>query len=41
VGLQASYVDRRSFIGTQIGSSQFQLGLFGQFNLQAGTFGGT
>jgi hypothetical protein len=41
VGLQASYVDRRSFIGTQIGSSQFQLGLFGQFNVQAGTFGGT
>jgi hypothetical protein len=40
VGLQASYVDRRSFIGTQAGSSQFQLGLFGQFNVQAGTFGG-
>jgi hypothetical protein len=39
LGLQGSYVDRRSFVGTQIGSSQFQLGLFGQFNMQAGTFG--
>jgi hypothetical protein len=38
VGLQASYVDRSSAIGTQLGSSQLQLGLFGQFNLQAGTF---
>ena len=38
VGLQVSYVDRRSFIGTQAGSSQFQLGLFGQFNVQAGRF---
>ncbi len=31
LGLQASYDDRRSFIGTRTGSSQFQLGLFGQF----------
>jgi hypothetical protein len=38
LGLQASWVDRRSFIGTQIGSGQFQLGLFGQFLMQAGTF---
>jgi hypothetical protein len=38
VGLQGSYVDRRSFIGTQVGASQFQLGLFGQFNVQSGTF---
>jgi hypothetical protein len=37
LGVQASYVDRRSFVGTQIGSSQFRLGLFGQFNMQAGT----
>ncbi len=37
VGLQASYVDRRSYVGTQMGSSQFQLGFFGQFNMQAGT----
>jgi hypothetical protein len=40
VGLQASYVDRRSFIGTQVGSGQFQLGLFGRFNMQAGSFQG-
>ena len=38
VGLQGSYIDRRSFIGTQAGSSQFQLSLFGQFNVQAGEF---
>ena len=38
IGLQVSYVDRRNFIGTQVGSSQFQLGLFGQFIMQAGTF---
>lgn len=38
LGLQVSYVDRRNFIGLQAGSSQFQLGLFGQFNIQAGTF---
>ncbi|HUE77215.1 MAG TPA: hypothetical protein VMM83_04675 [Longimicrobiales bacterium] len=38
LGLQVSYVDRRNFIGTQAGSSQFQLGLFGQFNIQAGSF---
>jgi hypothetical protein len=37
VGLQASYVDRRSFIGVRAGSSQFQLGLFGQFTMNAGT----
>ena len=36
IGLQISYVDRRTFIGTQVGSSQFRLGLFGQFNMQAG-----
>ncbi len=38
VGLQGSYIDRRSFIGTRAGSSQFQLSLFGQFNVQAGEF---
>ena len=38
LGLQLSYVDRRNFIGIQAGSSQFQLGLFGQFSIQAGTF---
>ncbi|NIP82837.1 MAG: hypothetical protein GWM90_27885 [Gemmatimonadetes bacterium] len=36
IGLQISYVDRRNFIGTQVGSSQFRLGLFGQFNMRAG-----
>lgn len=36
IGLQISYVDRRTFIGTQVGSSQFRLGLFGQFNMRAG-----
>jgi hypothetical protein len=40
VGVQASWVDRRSFIGKRPGSSQFQLGVFGQFNLQAGDFPG-
>jgi hypothetical protein len=39
VGLQASYVDRRSFIGTRVGSTNFQLGIFGQFNMYAGTVG--
>ncbi|MFO7892120.1 MAG: cell surface protein SprA [Longimicrobiales bacterium] len=36
IGLQISYLDRRNFIGTQVGSSQFTLGVFGQFNLEAG-----
>ena len=35
VGLQVSYVDRQSFIGQQIGSSQFQLLLFGRFQLSS------
>ncbi len=35
IGLQVSYVDRRNFIG-QIGSTQFQLGLFGQFTMETG-----
>ena len=38
VGLQASWVDRQSYIGKQPGSSQLQLGVFGQFNLQAGEY---
>ncbi len=33
-----SYTDRQSFVGARNGSSQFQLGLFGEFNLAAGTF---
>ncbi|MEJ2540164.1 MAG: hypothetical protein P8188_09360 [Gemmatimonadota bacterium] len=36
VGLQASFTDRRSFIGRRIGSTQFQLSVFGQFLLEAG-----
>ena len=36
IGLQFSYVDRQNFIGTQVGSSQFQLGVFGQFNIETG-----
>jgi hypothetical protein len=31
VRLQLSYTDRRSFVGLQTGSSQFQFGLFGRF----------
>ena len=41
VGFQMSYNSRRSNVGTLNGSSQFQLGIFGQFNLDAGTFQGT
>ncbi|MBW3534001.1 MAG: hypothetical protein KY453_02090 [Gemmatimonadetes bacterium] len=36
VGLQASYTDRDSFVGLHTGSTQFQLGLFGQFLFEAG-----
>ena len=31
IRLQLSYTDRRSFVGLQSGSSQFQFGLFGRF----------
>jgi len=40
VGLQASYIARKSFVGLREGSSQFQLGLYGQFHFAAGTFPG-
>jgi hypothetical protein len=36
VGFQMSYNDRKSFVGLRSGSSQFQLGLFGEFNFEAG-----
>jgi hypothetical protein len=36
IGVRLSYVDRRNFIGAQIGSSQLQLGVFGQFNMATG-----
>lgn len=37
VGVQMSYDDRQSFVGQQTGSTQFQLGLFGQLQFSAGT----
>jgi hypothetical protein len=36
VGLQASFDDRRSFVGQRIGSTQFQVGLFGQLDFTGG-----
>lgn len=39
VGLQVSYVDRRSHIGQRIGASQFQLLLFGRFQLSSTILG--
>ena len=43
VGLQGSWTDRQSFVGQRRGSTQFQLGIFGQFLVEAGRFapGGT
>ncbi|HEX6940539.1 MAG TPA: hypothetical protein VF158_14075 [Longimicrobiales bacterium] len=38
MGFQMSYTDRQSYVGARNGSSQFQLGLFGEFNFTAGTF---
>ncbi len=38
LGLQGSYTDRRSFVGRRTGSTQFQLGIFGQFLFEAGRF---
>ncbi|HUH12106.1 MAG TPA: hypothetical protein VMK65_03315, partial [Longimicrobiales bacterium] len=40
VGMQSSYVNRRSFVGQRSGSSQFQFSFFGQFNFSAGSFPG-
>lgn len=39
IGLQGSWTDRQSFVGQRTGSTQFQLGIFGQFLLEAGRFG--
>jgi hypothetical protein len=36
LGVQMSWDDRRSFVGQQNGSSQFQLGVFGQLQFSAG-----
>jgi hypothetical protein len=38
VGLHLTYTSRRSFVGQHDGSTQFQLGLFGQFLFNSGTF---
>jgi hypothetical protein len=40
VGLQLSYTDRQSFVGRRNGSTQFQLGFFGQFLFENGEFTG-
>jgi len=36
LGLNVSFVDRQSFVGQRSGSTQLQLGLFGQFMFEAG-----
>ena len=36
VGLRLGYTGRRTHVGTRTGSSQFQVALFGQFNIEAG-----
>lgn len=38
VGMQMSYDRRQSFVGQHTGSTQFQLGLYGQLQISAGTF---
>ncbi len=38
VGLHVAYSDRRSFVGRHDGSSQFQVGIFGQFLFDGGAF---
>ena len=40
VGFQASYTDRQSNIGQRLGSTQFQIGFWGQFVYNAGAFAG-
>ena len=37
-GLQISYDDRQSFVGQQTGSTQFQVGLFGQLDFGTADF---
>ncbi|HSW28007.1 MAG TPA: hypothetical protein VLH75_00820 [Longimicrobiales bacterium] len=37
MGMQMSWDDRQSFVGQRNGSSQFQLGVFGQLQFSAGT----
>jgi hypothetical protein len=38
LGLQMSYDRRQSFVGQRTGSTQFQLGVFGQLQVSAGSF---
>jgi hypothetical protein len=38
IGLHITYTSRRSFVGQRGGSTQFQLGLFGQFLFDQGAF---
>jgi hypothetical protein len=38
VGLHLTYTNRKSFVGQHDGSTQFQLGLFGEFLFDSGTF---
>ncbi|HET9438706.1 MAG TPA: hypothetical protein VFO52_00960 [Longimicrobiales bacterium] len=40
VGLQMSYTGRQDYVGIRRSSSQFQLGLFGEFNLSVGQIPG-
>ena len=40
VGFQASYTNRQSNIGQRLGSTQFQIGFWGQFVYNAGAFAG-
>ena len=40
VGLQMSYTGRQDYVGVRRGSSQFQLSLFGEFNLNVGQIPG-
>ena len=37
VGMQVSFDDRQSFVGQRTGSTQFQVGLFGQLNFTGGS----
>jgi hypothetical protein len=37
-GLQISYDDRQSFVGQRTGSTQFQVGLFGQLDFGTADF---
>ena len=38
VGLHLTYTNRKSFVGQHDGTNQFQLGIFGEFLFDSGTF---